>query len=591
MASSSTTTVLSEELWKQFGSTPGCDDFFIEQCIEICRDFNVGPDNLYYKWESIVLAPNAIGTRYVDNTTPAAIKSVIRTELTKAALAQTVKVEPGVRKARGAPMDMLGLGSRMKFAGVGLVDTAPKLQSSSAIPRVGKIGTSKIVFECHDIEGVSQDKRNYKYMHEKISERSGALDDRIDELADLVRQHYGLAELGDPSASTDEAVVVVGRITLDAEASSGSGKLNEASLHIESSRTMGSGVRVPLRFMPDLKVRGGPKGQANIGLFPGAIVALKGKNGGGGWFSVSEVMTLPSLLPSTQSTLQGGGLKQEPREASFSMTIACGPFTHDSDLMFKPWSSLLKNLRSQKPGVVLLIGPFLDSDNEKIKTGDADQTVAELFHTQFTENLHDFLEACPDSLVLIVPSVRDITNHHCVYPQAPLDISGLSTDHRIKLLPNPCRFSLNEVTFSVTSMDVLFHLRREQLVMRAEEVEPLEVDGQPPATDTMTSLARYLFQQRSFYPLFPTPLDLSHEVNLDVSHLEHLTLCHGEGASAPDVLIVPSRLKHFSKVVDRTIAINPSFVAKNVSANLVFGGNGEGVISSRMKVDVGKFSE
>jgi hypothetical protein len=60
-----------------------------------------------------------------------------------------------------------------------------------------------------------------KYMHEKISERSGgkysllrgrklakltpqiALDDRIDELADLVRQHYGLAELGDPSASTD----------------------------------------------------------------------------------------------------------------------------------------------------------------------------------------------------------------------------------------------------------------------------------------------------------------------------------------------------------------------------------------------------
>ena len=114
-------------------------------------------------------------------------------------------------------------------------------------------------------------------------------------------------------------------------------------------------------------------------------------------------------------------------------------------------------------------------------------------------------------------------------------------------------------------MDVLFHLRREQLVMRAEEMESLEVDGQPPATDTMASLARHVLQQRrfvfvfplldfvhyclfSFYPLFPTPLDLSHEVNLDVSHLEHLALCHGEGSSAPDVLIIPSRLKHFSKV-------------------------------------------
>lgn len=56
-------------------------------------------------------------------------------------------------------MDML-LGHRMKFAGVGLVDTIPNLQSSSTIPRIGKVGTSSIVFECHDIEDASLDKRN-----------------------------------------------------------------------------------------------------------------------------------------------------------------------------------------------------------------------------------------------------------------------------------------------------------------------------------------------------------------------------------------------------------------------------------------------
>ena len=176
-------------------------------------------------------------------------------------------------------------------------------------------------------------------------------------------------------------------------------------------------------------------------------------------------------------------------------------------------------------------------------------------------------------------------------------------------------------------MDVLFHLRKEQLVIRAEEVESVEVSGQLPATDTMAGLARQILQQRrfvfalswsdlihchlaSFYPLFPTPLDLSHEVNLDVSHLEQLALCHEEAVIAPDVLITPSRLKHFSKVslillfhpksqpsccfsqvVDHTIAINPSFVSKNVSANLVFGGNGEGPVSSRIKVDVVRFSE
>jgi DNA polymerase alpha subunit B len=72
------------------------------------------------------------------------------------------------------------------------------------------------------------------------------------------------------------------------------------------------------------------------------------------------------------------------------------------------------------------MGPFLDSNNEKIKTGDVDQTPTELFHTQFIENIHDFLEASPNSLVLVVPGVRDMIGHHCVYPQSPLDIPGLS---------------------------------------------------------------------------------------------------------------------------------------------------------------------
>ncbi|KAI9509201.1 DNA polymerase alpha subunit B [Russula earlei] len=593
MASGSETTALSEELFKYFGSTPGCDDPFIGECVDLCKTFNFTPENLYYKWESTVLSPSGIGNRYIDRTTPSAIKSAIMPKLNKDAPTQGIKTEFGLRKSRGPQAAMMDLINRrnVNLYHVGLLDTTSTLPSPFATRRnVGKAGTNKIAFESYDGEDVSRNRRNYKYMYEKISERSEALDERIDELADLVRQHYGFPELGDPSASTDEAVIVVGRITLDAEASSGSGKLNEASVHIESSRMMGSGVRVPLKFMPNLKVRGGPKGQANISLFPGAIVALKGRNGGGGWFSVSEFITLP-LLPSTSSTFLGDASKQEPRGTSISMTIACGPFTADSDLSFKPWSSLLKSLMSQKPGVVLLIGPFVDSNNEKIKTGDADQTPTELFHTQFTENLHEFLEVSPNSLVLIVPSVRDMTSHHCVYPQSPLDISSLSRDPRIKLLSNPCRFSLNGFTFAVTSMDVLFHLRKEQLVLQVEEVESYDVDGQPTATDTMTSLARHILQQRSFYPLFPTPLDLAHEVNLDVSHLEHLALCHEERASAPDVLIVPSRLKHFSKVVDHTVAVNPSFISKHISANIVFGGSGEGPLSSRIKVDVGKFLE
>ncbi len=66
----------------------------------------------------------------------------------------------------------------------------------------------------------------------------------------------------------------------------------------------------------------------------------------------------------------------------------------------------------------------------------------------------------------------------------------------------------------------------------------------------------------SFYPIFPVPLDLAHEVNLDATHSDLLYLCPqtdeehasagapdpGKASCAPDVLIIPSRLKQFSKV-------------------------------------------
>lgn len=91
-----------------------------------------------------------------------------------------------------------------------------------------------------------------------------------------------------------EEVTVVGRIVHDAESSSGSVKLNEASLVLESSRMMGSGARVPLRFDADVKVRRGVRNGGGQGLFPGAIVALKGKNGGGGSFYVTEILSVSS---------------------------------------------------------------------------------------------------------------------------------------------------------------------------------------------------------------------------------------------------------------------------------------------------------
>lgn len=97
-------------------------------------------------------------------------------------------------------------------------------------------------------------------------------------------------------------MVVVGRIVANPETTvtSDVSKLNEASIALESSRMMGSGVRVPLRFNTPLKIHG----SSRVGFFPGAIVALRGRNGGGGWFSVSEVLLVGETFNPSPSLSQ-----------------------------------------------------------------------------------------------------------------------------------------------------------------------------------------------------------------------------------------------------------------------------------------------
>lgn len=53
----------------------------------------------------------------------------------------------------------------------------------------------------------------------------------------------------------------------------------------------------------------------------------------------------------------------------------------------------------------------------------------------------------------------------------------------------------------------------------------------------------------SFYPIFPPPADVSSEVNLDMSHFDDVRMVdEGDLDYAPDLLILPSRLKQFAKV-------------------------------------------
>ncbi|KAL6302805.1 DNA polymerase alpha, subunit B [Sparassis latifolia] len=570
---------LRREILEKFGDR--LDEKLVPECVKLCQIYNISGENLWYKWEALKYkssGPKHLNSDDVQQFTMdsiQALKEQAQSDLAKA------KKQQGKAQLTG-PLNRNMLNGMMR----------PNMRSPMGppirTPARPAVLPSKVRYVGPSNDAESRKQRAYWYMYEKISERSEALDNRIDDFGELVKEHYGIEDLSDPSAATEEEVTAVGRIALDSESSSGSVKLNEASLTLELSRMMGSGARVPLRFDSNVKLRGGSQGSGGVGLFPGAIVALRGKNGGGGWFSVSEILSLPGLKTPPRNNMNVDS------DSSFSAFVACGPFSPDADLSFNPWHKLISKLKTEKPAVSILVGPFIDNAHPLVKSGDIDTTPAELFRQTFTATLREYLDSAPGALVLIVPSVRDIISDHAVFPQSELGFE-FSGDPRMHLLPNPCQFTLNDLSFGVSSVDVIFHLRKEEFFKRAQEVESISSQGDTTqAGDPMTNTCRHLLQQRSFYPIFPVPFDLSHEVNLDITHSEALKLAGlDSAASAPDVLITPSRLKHFSKVtsphsfmVDSTLFMNPSFLTKGMFATMSYAGSGDNDLPDRLKADI-----
>lgn len=66
---------------------------------------------------------------------------------------------------------------------------------------------------------------------------------------------------------------------------------------------------------------------------------------------------------------------------------------------------------------------------------------------------------------------------------------------------------------------------------------------------------------QSFYPLFPA--SAASEVPLDVSHA-HLAKFNG---TTPDLLLLPSVLTPFAKVVDGSVVVNPGQASRGSSGN------------------------
>lgn len=122
-----------------------------------------------------------------------------------------------------------------------------------------------------------------------------------------------------------------------------------------------------------------------------------------------------------------------------------------------------------------------------------------------------------------------------------------------RIVTNPMTLSMNEMVMGISSQDILWQLKHEELAARPSDTNPL------------SRLSRHLLEQRHFFPLFPptdrqklpktgTEEGMPPGAMLDLSYLKL-----GEMVNVrPDVLIVPSFLPPFAKVC-HTPAQFPAF--------------------------------
>ncbi|KAH9999153.1 DNA polymerase subunit alpha B [Xylariaceae sp. FL0662B] len=433
-------------------------------------------------------------------------------------------------------------------------------------PPIAPYGESRIRLTASS----DQKKLFYKNLAMKSSEASEILDDRIDEFLILVKDHHNLdeSEFGSAASQSTTEVVAVGRIASD----SSEGKLNAASLVMETSRRTGGGRRIPLSL---------EKLNSRYQFFPGQIVAFRGINSSGHEFVVHKVLELP-LLPNAASTpatiethrerLRGGpdAMDSDDEPAPLNIIFGAGPYSADDNLDFEPLHALCSQAADTYADALVLTGPFIDVDHPLIATGDFDlpegamvepdtPTMSTVFKYMISPALHRLVAANPHITILLIPSVRDVIDKHVSWPQEPFPRTdlGLQTT-AVRIIGNPMTLAVNEMVLGISSQDILWDLRHEELI------------GERPVDPNVQSrISRYLIEQRHYFPIFPavdrqklpktgTADGLPTGAMLDTSYLKL-----GEMINVrPDVLIVPSALPPFARVVESVLVINPGYLSK-----------------------------
>ncbi|CAH0690090.1 unnamed protein product [Spodoptera exigua] len=353
----------------------------------------------------------------------------------------------------------------------------------------------------------------FELLHEKAS----MFDGNIRYVSQCIMKKSGIKELTSVRCKTQAEVAVAGRIECDADA-----RLNPKSVVLQGTWEQSLSQTVPVD-LDNVK---------QYSLFPGQTVVMKGVNTRGEKFVAHEVFCDASPAVTDHkadltNTLQG----------KMSMVVASGPYTTSDNMTYEPLKDLVTYISTHQPHVVIMTGPFLDSDHTKVK----DNTMAETFKSFFDkliDSLGELSNTSPYTKIYIVSSNKDAF-HVNIYPTPAYCSRRKHTN--IHFMPDPCTLNISGIIVGVTSTDILMHISQEEI--------SVGMGG-----DKLSRLAGHILMQQTYYPLWPPAQSLS----VDAA----LWAAHAQLSCIPHVLVLPSNFRYFVKEVNGCVVVNPEHLTK-----------------------------
>ena len=162
---------------------------------------------------------------------------------------------------------------------------------------------------------------------------------------------------------------------------------------------------------------------------------VEGVNADGKCLHVTRFLQPPNALMKIPKIPEAYGQYESFADSALAVMVAAGPFTLDSrpdlrELDYSQLEALLKAVLQKKPEVLILCGPFVDSENSALQAGNLHYLPDQIFHLEVSLRLTELREKCPETRVILVPSLKDVhSSIDYIYPQPALQ--GLKNEVKI----------------------------------------------------------------------------------------------------------------------------------------------------------------